>query len=385
MAEWVFRSLGDIATLTMGQSPPGHLVRSLSDGLPFLQGNAEFGPHFPTATSQCDEAPRRSAPDDSLISVRAPVGAINRSDLEYGIGRGLAAVAFEAIDPDFGHHALAEHSRSLHRVAQGTTFSAIGRTELAELQFPVPPLEEQRRIAEVLDTIDETIQATQHIVAKLRRVQTGALYAVMEATVLTGRRSTVEKEFDIESGITLNASRVPRSNAIGYLRVANVQRNYIDTSDLAELETTEEEIARKKLLTGDLVLVEGHANPSEIGRCAVVTELAEGLLFQNHLFRLRSRSIPSEIAQLILNSEQAKAYWQRMCATSSGLYTINSSMLRKMPISIPDSHSQRVVSKTIETSNALISVQVSQLRKLQEVRAGLANDLLSGRVRTVAA
>ena len=290
-----------------------------------------------------------------------------------------------SIDNGFLFHAIKPEIDRVHKLTPQTTVRHLNTNGIRSCTVLDVSLEEQRRITEVLDTIDETIQATKHIVAKLRRVQTGALYAAMEATVLTGRRSTVEQEFDIESGITLNASRVPRSNTIGYLRVANVQRNYIDTSDLAELETTEEEIARKMLLTGDLVLVEGHANPSEIGRCSVVTALAEGLLFQNHLFRLRSRSIPSEIAQLILNSEEAKAYWQRMCATSSGLYTINSSMLRKMPISIPDSHSQRVVSRTIETSNALISVQVSQLRKLQEIRAGLANDLLSGRVRTVAA
>lgn len=151
------------------------------------------------------------------------------------------------------------------------------------------------------------------------------------------------------------------------------------------MEATEQEIADKTLLAGDLILVEGHANPSEIGRCAVVTPLAEGLLFQNHLFRLRPRSIASDIAQIILNSEEAKGYWQRMCATSSGLYTINSSTLRSMPIAIPDNDSQQIISKTIETSNVLISAQLSQLHKLQQLRSGLADDLLSGRVRTVAA
>ena len=169
MADWAARRLGDVAQLKMGQSPPGCRVTDLDGGLPFLQGNAEFGSRCPTATLQCEAAARRSAPGDSLISVRAPVGAINRADRGYGIGRGLAAVTFHMVNPDFGHHALVEWSRDLRRVSQGTTFSAIGRTELAALRFPVPPLEEQRRIAEILDTIDETIQATERVIAKLRQ------------------------------------------------------------------------------------------------------------------------------------------------------------------------------------------------------------------------
>ena len=256
---------------------------------------------------------------------------------------------------------------------------------LADLELDVPPLAEQRRIAEILDTIDETIGATERVIAKLVATQTGVLRAELEAGALTSQQSTIDREFEIESGITLNAARAPRCNPIGYLRVANVQRGLIDTSALAMLEAAQGEVIQKGLVAGDLLVVEGHASPREIGRCAVVPPHAEGLLFQNHLFRLRSRSIAPDVAQLLLNAEDAQAYWRRMCSTSSGLHTINSSMLRSMPISIPDRDHQRVLSELIRAGSDSVFTQMTQLDKLRGLRSGLAADLLSGRVRTVAA
>ena len=60
--------------------------------LPFLQGNAEFGPISPNPRFACEEAPKRARAGDILLSIRAPVGAINVADQTYGIGRGLCAI-----------------------------------------------------------------------------------------------------------------------------------------------------------------------------------------------------------------------------------------------------------------------------------------------------
>ena len=295
--------------------------------------------------------------------------------------------ATSVADSRFMRHHLefAAVTGSLRALTGQTSIGHLPRSHLVRWLVPVPPLEEQRRIAEVLDTIDETIQATEGVIAKLKSARTGAIQSAIRDAVPTSRRSTVEREFQIGTGITLNAARAPRYNPVGYLRVANVQRGSIDVSDLARLEATAGEVKQKALVAGDLLVVEGHASPSEIGRCALIPSSAEGLLFQNHLFRLRSRSIASDVAQLILNAEEAQAYWRRMCSTSSGLHTINSSMLRRMPISVPARDRQRVASELIEASDSAVSTECERLEKLRLLRTGLAADLLSGRVRTVAA
>ena len=235
MADWETRRLGDVAQLKMGQSPPGSRVTDLDGGLPFLQGNAEFGSRCPTATLQCEEAARRSSPGDSLISVRAPVGAINRADREYGIGRGLAAVTFDMVDSDFGHHALVAWSRDLHRVSQGTTFSAIGRIELAALQFPVPSLEEQRRIAEILDTIDETIQATERVITKLICVRRGQVDDLLGP--LTAANSSLGSGIErirCWPGVRLALTDLRWSMEWGVLKVSSITTEEFDPSGIED-------------------------------------------------------------------------------------------------------------------------------------------------------
>jgi len=76
-AHWKVRRLKFAAHIEAGQSPSSESVTAGADGLPFLQGNAEFGPCHPEPHLVCNEAPKRAKVGDLLLSVRAPVGALN--------------------------------------------------------------------------------------------------------------------------------------------------------------------------------------------------------------------------------------------------------------------------------------------------------------------
>ena len=163
-ASWQVVRLGEVAEVVMGQSPPGELVVDwMGDaldgaGIPFVQGNAEFGPRFPAPLKWCLQPFKVGSPGDVLISVRAPVGEMNRVEFRLGIGRGLAAVRFNKESQPFGWHVLIHSKGTLDRVAQGSTFAAIGSRDLAALPIPLPPLPEQRTIAAMLDSVDESIE-----------------------------------------------------------------------------------------------------------------------------------------------------------------------------------------------------------------------------------
>ena len=166
---WRMVRLGDVAEVVMGQSPPGDLVDDWDgtdlkvEGLPFIQGNAEFGPKYPSPLKWCAERFKVSVPGDVLISVRAPVGETNRTNTDIGIGRGLAAVRFSIESQAFGWHILNHSKIALARVAQGSTFLAINGDDLRKLPMPLPPLSEQRAIAAVLDGIDDAIEASESV------------------------------------------------------------------------------------------------------------------------------------------------------------------------------------------------------------------------------
>src|SRR5438309_2259960 len=110
-ANWHIVKLGCLIDVIAGQSPDGSTINKSGDGLPFLQGNAEFTDTHPKAAFWCKAAKKQCLPGDTLISVRAPVGEMNRADQPYGLGRGLAALRATNLDPDF-LAALAEELRA---------------------------------------------------------------------------------------------------------------------------------------------------------------------------------------------------------------------------------------------------------------------------------
>jgi type I restriction enzyme, S subunit len=180
--EWWVNELGEFAYFEMGQSPSSTYVSEDEIGLPFLQGNAEFGEIYPVPDSFCSQPKKICETGDILISVRAPVGDLNKADQKYVIGRGLAAIRFIDMSSEFGWHFLNEQARGLTSVAQGTTFKAISKSDLKDLKVVLPSIAEQHRISTVLDAHDARIRAEEVVLAKRRQVKRGLM-----ADLLTGR------------------------------------------------------------------------------------------------------------------------------------------------------------------------------------------------------
>ena len=146
-------SLGEIATVVAGQSPPGSTYNETGLGMPFFQGKADFGDIHPIARKWCTSPKRIAEEGDILISIRAPVGPTNIALEQCCIGRGLAIIRpNEAIAlRSFGHWSVVHRRAELITKGRGSTFAAIGKNDLKSLKILLPSLDEQRRIAGILD------------------------------------------------------------------------------------------------------------------------------------------------------------------------------------------------------------------------------------------
>lgn len=166
---WATSRLRQIAVIIMGQAPDGESVNNEGQGIPFLQGCAEFGATFPSAKNYCQQPSKIASADSVLFSVRAPVGRMNRADQIYGIGRGLCAVAPtpKAANTSFVQYALAASMDQFHAVATGSTYDAVSSSDVANALIPLPPLDEQRAIADFLDGMDARIT---HFIAAQRKM-----------------------------------------------------------------------------------------------------------------------------------------------------------------------------------------------------------------------
>lgn len=151
--------LDSICTINMGQSPDSSTYNEDAKGLPFFQGNADFGEIHPNVRLWCSEPTKVAKKNDILISVRAPIGALNISNCECCIGRGLAALS---VNPDiciqkYLWYALASRVDELNSKGTGSTFKAINKKTLVETEIPLPGLEKQREIAAQLDKVSDLI------------------------------------------------------------------------------------------------------------------------------------------------------------------------------------------------------------------------------------
>ena len=169
-AHWDMKRLKFVSHTVAGQSPPSAAVADGTDGLPFLQGNAEFGSMNPTPHQVCDSAPKRAEPGDILLSVRAPVGAMNMADRAYGIGRGLCAIRPRAgLDRLFSFYQVMAIRPLLDAVATGSTYDAVTASDVGDLPVLLPHREEQRAIAGFLD--HETARIDAMVARKQRLIE----------------------------------------------------------------------------------------------------------------------------------------------------------------------------------------------------------------------
>ena len=103
---WERKALGEIADITMGQSPKSIFYNEAGNGLPFHQGVRNFGVRFPSHQTYCLVQNRIADSGDILFSVRAPVGKINIAIDKIVIGRGLTAIRSNKDQQNFLFYAL---------------------------------------------------------------------------------------------------------------------------------------------------------------------------------------------------------------------------------------------------------------------------------------
>ena len=138
---WGVGTVGDCFHLTMGQSPPGRTYNDEGDGLPFFQGCSDFGFRYPTNRRFCTAPTRIAESEDTLVSVRAPVGDINKAWERCCIGRGLAALQHKSGSPSFTYYSVWAIQREIQQYEHtGTVFGAINKEQFKALKTVEPKL-----------------------------------------------------------------------------------------------------------------------------------------------------------------------------------------------------------------------------------------------------
>lgn len=157
--------LADICAVIAGQSPDGSTYNDRGIGMPFHQGKTEFGDTFVGEAKHWTTAPARIAEScDIVMSVRAPVGPINIVRERVCIGRGLAAIRPNpsTVKSLYLFHLLRGLESKIVG-SHGASFSSINRSEIEDIEIPLPPLAEQEKIVAELEGYRKVIEGARQI------------------------------------------------------------------------------------------------------------------------------------------------------------------------------------------------------------------------------
>ena len=169
-------TLSDIADITMGQSPNGSSYNEDGNGAVFFQGRAEFGFRFPSVRLYTTEPKRMACANDTLMSVRAPVGDLNVAYTDCCIGRGLAAIHSKSNQQSFVLYTMFSLHKQLDVFnGEGTVFGSINRTALTELPIFIPSDREIVKFEAIVAPIDAAIRNNYEEICRLEKIRDALL------------------------------------------------------------------------------------------------------------------------------------------------------------------------------------------------------------------
>lgn len=300
---WSVRRFTEIAKVIAGQSPPSDTYNDKGDGLPFLQGNADFSFKYPVPSLWCSSPQKTARAGDTLISVRAPVGEVNRADCEYAIGRGLAAIRANA-DSDFLYYAMQRWRQCLLRVAQGTTFDAVTARHFARLFVAIPPPDEQAAIARILDSVDKVIELTREVVERTRTLKSAVIHqffsqALGETAYANRPAKRLPTDWELiptenllaaepKNGVSPNANSHPPG--IFTFSIAAIRHGKVNLENKENLKYAQlsDKIADAfRIDQGDVLIVRGKANPDLVGKAGRIDRYPDGCIYPDITKRRR--------------------------------------------------------------------------------------------------
>ncbi len=329
--------------------------------------------------------------------------------------------------------------------ARATAVPSVRRSDIETISFPLAPLPEQRRIVAEIEKqftrLDASVAALRRTQANLKRYRASVLRAacsgelvtteaglahaegrdyepadVLLERILAERRTrweskekrrgkykepaapdtsdlpslpegwvwaSLEQATEIQGGIQKQPKRAPLENAFPFLRVANVLRGDLDLSEVHRIELFGDELAKLRLVSGDLLIVEGNGSPAQIGRMAVWNGQIEDCVHQNHIIRARAQSgIDSKFVETYWNSPMGSASVLGVASSTSGLYTLSVSKVGGLPVPLPPLAEQRRIVAEVERRLSVIqqteAAVESSLQRAERLRQSILKRAFSG-------
>lgn len=370
--------LDEICSLNMGQSPDSSSYNEIGDGLPFFQGNADFGALHPNVRIWCNAPTKIAHSGDILISVRAPIGAMNIADRECCIGRGLAALTVDETlcNSRYLWYAIANKVNELNAKGIGSTFKAISKNVLGETEIPLPSLDKQHRISAILDKLSDLISLCKQQLAKLDelvKVRFVEMFGEPATNSMHWQESLLSDHLDIIGGYAFKSEGFTEIG-IPVLRIGNINSGHFLPVNMVYWQE-DQSLQRYKMYPGDLVMsLTGTVGKDDYGNvCILGNDYAEYYLNQrNAKLSIKQTLNKYYLAEMLKFSEIKK----RLTGISRGIRQANISNkdILSLLVPIPPIGIQKQFAAYIEQTNKLKLTIQQSLDRLEVLKKSLMQE-----------
>ncbi|WP_276250565.1 restriction endonuclease subunit S [Haloarcula rara] len=413
--EWTVTTIDEVASrFISGGTPDSDNEDYWGGSIPWTTCAVVEGPQFDgekdfITKKGLESSSASLVPEGSILfGTRVNVANVGRTTKEIAISQDLTGIVLdeERVDPDFvTWYLLFNQSKIRDRYSQGSTIQGMITSDLKSLPLLLPPLSEQRRIVEVLSKIEEQIQQTNKIIDRTEDIERGLLNdfiprGISEQGKLRPSPNSNPGLYDevrrckIPSGWEVSSLQELCQEDVTYGIVQagpHVEDGipYIKTGDMTDgelklegLSRTSSEIAedysRSEIREGELVI----AIRATVGVVhQVPPELDGGNLTQGTARISPDDSIDNRYLLWAIRSNVVQSLIDARTKGST-FNEITLGALRKVPIPHPTSlKEQKKITERLDSASKKLDEERSYMRELKNVKRGLMQDLLTGKVR----
>ena len=334
-------ALKDVCKINMGQSPNSSSYNDYGDGMPFFQGNADFGERYPITRVWCNTPTKIAQAEDILISVRAPIGALNYAKEECCIGRGLAAITPDRnkVSQDFIYWALKGKKAELNDKGNGSTFKAISRKILEETMIPDINFEQQHKCAENLEKIYGIIQNRRKELLALDDLIKARFVELFGNPVLNekGWQSNLLAQLTLKigSGATPKGGREAyQEEGIALIRSMNVYNGKFEYKDLAHISDEQAAKLDNVIIKESDVLL--NITGASVARSCVVPNQILPARVNQHVCIIRCKECiePIFLNRLLIDDNYQKLLWE-IAGSGATREAITKQQVERLKIILP--------------------------------------------------
>ena len=409
MSKWVTKTLGQLATrLVNGGTPPTDVAQFWNGNIPWITGadftDAGIGEfrRFVSPLAVAGTATNVVSHGELLIVTRTGVGKLAIAPCDIAISQDITGVYVDRaqVAPEFLFHRMQLGMQDLRKLNQGTSINGVVRDDLVGYPIMLPPLPQQRRIAEILGTVDETIEATEALIEKQQQVKAGLMHDLFtrgltpDGNIRPPPSAAPALYHQTPLGLLpkewrqLKCSEVCEKNTVGIVvrptqyyvsegvpafRSANVREEGIDPSDLVFISKEANDLlCKSQVRAGDVISV----RTGYPGTTAVVPAEFEGANCIDILISRPSQLLLPHFMAAWINSSFGK---DQVLRKQGGLAQqhFNVGDLRELKFVVPELGEQKAIIDRLSALNATLAAETARLAKLRQQKQGLMQALLT--------